>query len=211
MAGLEAGASRRILVAEDHPDNRELITRLLQGIGFEVSVAANGRETVTAFGDWIPDLILMDMRMPVLDGYGTTRAIRALPGGDRVKIVALTASAFREERDAILAAGCDEMVPKPIEEERLFDVLGKLLGVRFRYEAPTRQPSPRVADLDLRGLGEAQRQSLRQAAERLDVAACLALAQDIRTTDPVAAEVIAELVGEYRFDRLLALCEEVSA
>jgi CheY-like chemotaxis protein len=64
---------------------------------------------------WRPHLILMDMRMPVLDGYQATRRIRGLPGGDAVKIIALTASAFQEERDAILAAGCDEMVRKPIE------------------------------------------------------------------------------------------------
>jgi CheY-like chemotaxis protein len=97
----------------------------------------DGQQAVAAFAEWHPDLILMDMRMPVLDGYAGHPADSRPARGRPVKIVALTASAFREERDAILAAGCDEMVHKPIEGERLFEVMGELLGLRFQYEEPT--------------------------------------------------------------------------
>jgi CheY-like chemotaxis protein len=149
VLGLEPGQPPyRVLVAEDHPDNRALIHRLLGDAGFAVRLAEDGQQAVELFGEWHPHLILMDMRMPVLDGYEATRRIRALPGGSEVKIVALTASAFREERDAILATGCDEMVRKPIEEERLFDEYWDRLDRRMREEEAKR-PKRRRSEMTL--------------------------------------------------------------
>ncbi|MCX8018570.1 MAG: response regulator, partial [Rhodocyclaceae bacterium] len=140
----------RVLVAEDRPDNQRVVEQLLTGIGCAVRLASDGREAVEAFTAWHPDLVLMDMRMPVMDGYAATRAIRALPGGAGLPIVALTASAFEEDRGEVAAAGCDAMLRKPIEAERLFAMLAERLGLRFEYaeQAPqgaaARQPA--VAD-----------------------------------------------------------------
>ena len=109
VIGLEAGQpAYRILVAEDNPDNRELIRRLLEGVGFQVRLAEDGAAAIEQFQSWRPHFIWMDMRMPGLDGYQATRRIRALPGGTAIPVAALTASAFQEDRDSILAAGCDE-------------------------------------------------------------------------------------------------------
>ncbi|MCX8017823.1 MAG: response regulator, partial [Rhodocyclaceae bacterium] len=118
----------RILVAEDEPVNQELVKLLLEEVGFEVVLAGNGREAVERFQSARPQLVLMDMRMPVMDGFAATRAIRALPEGAGVPIIAFTASAFEEERQAILAAGCNDVMIKPLEEERLFALFERYLG-----------------------------------------------------------------------------------
>jgi PAS domain S-box-containing protein len=139
----------RVLVAEDDPDSRQLLMEILLRAGFHVRAAVNGAEAVSAFQEWSPQFIWMDMRMPVLDGYAATRKIRALPGGDAVRIVALTASAFREDHAGILAAGCNGVISKPLVEEQLFEQMGRQLGLRYRYEEAgdnTRQRANRTQD-----------------------------------------------------------------
>jgi PAS domain S-box-containing protein len=206
VLGIEAGQPvYRILVAEDNPDNRELITRLLETVGFQVRAAANGEEAVATFESWRPHFIWMDMRMPALDGYEATRRIRTLPGGRHVRIAALTASAFQEDRDGILAAGCDEMVRKPIEEDRLFAVMARLLGLRFTYaDGPAPPTQPRAVDLS--ALPPDLRQDLRRAAEGLDMEAVRGLVERLRAEHPAEADGIAELIDAYRFDILINLC-----
>ncbi|MEI6415446.1 MAG: ATP-binding protein, partial [Pseudomonadota bacterium] len=154
VVGLEAPAGQlRILVVDDKPDNRELVCQLLGLVGFEVETAENGQQAIDRYLTGQPRLICMDMRMPVMDGYEATRRIRELPGDRDVKIVALTASAFEEDHAGILAAGCDEVVKKPVEEDPLFGVMGKLLGLRYRYADETAPAAPPpAAEIDLSGL-----------------------------------------------------------
>ena len=206
ILGLAAGVpGPRILVAEDNADNRELISRLLEDAGFEVRAVENGRQAVEAFAGWHPDLIWMDMRMPEMDGYEATRRIRSLPGGERVKIVALTASAFHEDRTVILAAGCDEMLSKPLEADRLFRLMGDLLKLEFRH-AETESIGPVLAEpgwpLDLGGLSEDLRASIRRAAGELDVEAFAGIVERVRATCPATARALEVLVGEFRFGQI---------
>ncbi len=205
VVGLAAGqTSPRILVAEDHPDNQQVVTQLLEQVGCQVRIAQDGHEAIELFQSWRPQLILMDMRMPVMDGYAATRAIRALAGGDKLPIVALTASAFEEDRGKILAAGCDEMVCKPFEEARLFDVIGRLLGLCFEYAQPSQARATPVAN-DLSALPAWIRQSLADTAITLDKEAILAIVERLRPEHPEEAELITGLVEDYRFDTIEAL------
>ena len=126
----------RILVVDDRPDNCLLIVRLLSPLGILVREARNGQEAIAVWEDWQPHLIWMDMQMPVMNGYEATRQIKAHPLGKQTAIVALTASAFEEERTTILAAGCDDFMRKPFEAKILFAKLEELLGVRYIYEEP---------------------------------------------------------------------------
>jgi signal transduction histidine kinase/CheY-like chemotaxis protein len=121
----------RLLIVEDQMENWLLLQHILESVGFQVRVAQNGLEGIAAFADWRPHLIWMDIRMPVMDGLEATRRIRALEGGAEVKILAITASVFTEERDRILAAGMDELVRKPYRAEEIYDALARFLGVRF--------------------------------------------------------------------------------
>ena len=206
ISGLEPNQpAYRILVVEDQPDSREVILQLLEGIGFEVRTVENGQKAIESFETWHPHFIWMDMRMPVMDGYEATRRIRKLPGGKLVKIVALTASAFREDRDRILAAGCDDMVSKPIEEDRLFDVMAKLLGIRFRFDDEAREV-PRPVEGDLSGLPDQLRLALADAAKSLDKQATLSIVERLRANHPAEARLIVNLVADYRLDRVLEMC-----
>jgi signal transduction histidine kinase/ligand-binding sensor domain-containing protein/DNA-binding response OmpR family regulator len=138
VAGLADGETpRRILIADDTLENRLLLARLLKGAGLETREAANGAEALAEWEAWRPDLVLMDLRMPVVDGAEAIRRIREKePSGARTRIVVLTASAFEEDRRRGLATGADEVMTKPFHIEQLFEVLGKQLGLRWRYEEP---------------------------------------------------------------------------
>ena len=126
----------RILVVDDRADNRLVLVRLLSSIGLLVREAENGQEAIAVWEDWQPQLIWMDMRMPVMDGYEATKQIKAHPLGKTTVIIALTASAFENERKSILAAGCDDFLPKPFEANILFAKMEDFLGIRYVYEEP---------------------------------------------------------------------------
>jgi len=211
VVGLAEGQpAPRILVVEDHPDNRDLICQLMTSIGCQINHAANGAQAVDAFGRWKPDLIWMDMRMPVMDGYAATRAIRQLPDGASVKIAALTASAFREDKAAILAAGCDDMVFKPIDANKLFEAMQNLLGLRYRYASPPsaagETATATASDGDLSDLPEPILAAIRNAAEILDESALRDIVERITPDYPRQAQLIAKIVYEYRFDELTKYC-----
>ncbi len=118
----------RILLVEDDPINQEVALGLLQDAGLQVDLAVNGREAIDRVMARGYRLILMDVRMPVLDGLEATRAIRRLPAGGTVPIVAMTASAFAEERQRCLDAGMDEVLTKPVEPDLLYATLAALLA-----------------------------------------------------------------------------------
>ena len=135
IVGLAPGQPRyRILVVDDYAEARRLLVRLLSPLGFDVREAADGQEAIELWRQWQPDLIWMDMRMPVLDGREATRRIRAAQPGPRPIIIALTASSFEGKREDVLAAGCDDFLRKPFPEAKLFALIEKHLGAHFVYE-----------------------------------------------------------------------------
>lgn len=117
----EADAARTplVLIAEDHEDSRDALRTLLDAFGYRVAEAANGREAVERALAERPDLIVMDMMMPHVDGFQATREIRAVAGLRGVPIVALTAMEGARER--VLQAGCDDMMPKPLDVRAFLD------------------------------------------------------------------------------------------
>ncbi len=119
-----------ILVAEDHPINRQIMSEILESVGIEVKMANNGREAVQFLqkNDNSIDLVLMDIQMPIMDGYDATREIRRLYSKSRLPIVAMTAHAMQEERERCLAAGMNEHLSKPVVIENLYDMLARLTG-----------------------------------------------------------------------------------
>jgi len=124
----------RILVVDDDEINRRLLIELLYPFGFALKEAENGQDAVHEFEEWDPNLILMDMRMPVMDGYEATQKIKSSTKGQAVAIVAVTASTLEEERAVVLSTGCDDFLRKPFLEGQIYDMLEKHLGVQFEYE-----------------------------------------------------------------------------
>ena len=126
------GAGRRVLLVEDEPINAEVATELLQSVGLEVVSAADGVEALAMAAVGRFDLVLMDLQMPRMDGFETTRRIRSLPNRGRMPIVAMTANAFTEDRARCLEAGMDDFVAKPVDPPALYAAVRRWL-VRPRF------------------------------------------------------------------------------
>ena len=118
----------RILLVEDNAMIREMMARRLQRRGYEIAVAADGAEGVARAQAEHPDLILMDMSLPVMDGWTATRRLKAAPETRTIPVIALTAHAMAGDREACLAAGCDEYDTKPVDFARLLGKIQALLG-----------------------------------------------------------------------------------
>ena len=118
----------KILLVEDNEMNRDMLSRRLLRKGFEVVLAVDGAEGVALAKSAKPDLILMDVSLPVLDGLQATAQIKADPDCNKIPIIALTAHAMADDREKALAAGCDEYDTKPIDLPRLLDTIGRLLS-----------------------------------------------------------------------------------
>ncbi len=117
----------RILIVEDDELNRDSLRRLLRRRGFEVAIAADGREGVAAARAERPDLILLDMSLPGIDGWEAARLLKGDPETRATPVIALTAHAMASDRDRALAAGCDDYDTKPIDLDRLLAKIGALV------------------------------------------------------------------------------------
>jgi two-component system cell cycle response regulator DivK len=119
----------RILLVEDNEMNRDMLSRRLRRRGFEVLIAADGEEGVSMAAAEKPDLVLMDMSLPILDGWEATRRLKTTPGTERIPVIGLTAHAMATDRDKCLEAGCDDYDTKPVELGRLLEKIERLLGI----------------------------------------------------------------------------------
>jgi PAS domain S-box-containing protein len=209
----------RILIIEDEWTNRNLLLKLLQPLGFDVREATNGADGISVWEASQPDLILMDMRMPVMDGYEATRRIKAMERGKHTPIVALTASVFSEERTSIMLAGCDDLVRKPFREEELFGAFERHLGVRFLYTgadaadadaADGQEPhdtEPTLTAEALAALPAGWVVTLHQAATEADAEKLLELSEQIRTEHPAVAAALSDMVDNFLFDEIMEMTE----
>jgi signal transduction histidine kinase/CheY-like chemotaxis protein len=204
VLGLEPGQPDwRILIVEDQPENSLLLGRLLEDAGFRVQTAENGVRGVELFQRWRPHFIWMDRRMPVLDGLEATRRIRALDGGREVKIVALTASVFAEQRGEMLAAGMDDILHKPFRPKAIFDCLARHLDLRYRREDGAPTPAPEVGGtLDraaLATLPAELRRGLADALVALDIARIDALIGRVAERDPALGQLLRRHADNFDF------------
>jgi CheY-like chemotaxis protein len=214
VVGLVEGQPRhRLLIVEDQPENRLLLRRVLDPLGFELNEAVNGKQAVALFEQWHPDLIWMDIRMPVMDGLEAVRRIRAHHAGADTKIIALTAHALEEEKRPIVEAGCDDFVRKPFREQEIFDVLARHLRLKFIYENAPHQESPvepagiRLLPEQLKGLPAELLHDLRQAVIELDTSRTQGLIEQVTQRDASLGRALNKLATQLDYKRLLKLLE----
>jgi len=197
----------RVLIVEDQFENRLLLKRLLESVGFDVREAENGLQGVEQFRNWKPDFIWMDRRMPVMDGIESIERIRALPGGGDVNIVAVTASVFDQERKILLKAGASEIVNKPYRDEEIFSCMEKYLGVQYIYDEAEDIKNDaeyiKIEEQQIHKIPQNLLSSLTNAATSLDVEESLVIINKIKAIDHELAENLQQLVEVFDFQTLL--------
>ncbi|MFA6969858.1 MAG: MASE1 domain-containing protein [Gallionella sp.] len=197
----------RILIVEDQLENQLLLSQLMNRLGFAVKVAENGEQGVQLFQSWQPHLIWMDRRMPVMDGLEAARRIRELPGGTEVKIIAVTASAFTEQRDEMPAAGMDDFVRKPYRASELYECLTRQLGVRYIYagvqERDETEPAVALTSEMLAVLPSDLRRELNDALVSLESERIAAAIAQVASLDPKLHKMISRLAGNYDYPAIL--------
>jgi PAS domain S-box-containing protein len=206
--------SHRILIAEDQRENQLLLSRLMSAIGLETKVVDNGEQCVELFQQWHPALIWMDRRMPVMDGLEAVRRIRRLPDGQAVKIVAVTASAFKEQQQELLAAGMDDYVSKPYRFGEIYDCLARQLGLKYLYRADIAEPNAVPAPLTpamLAALPAALRRELGDALERLDSERIGALIDQVSQLDRQLGSTLSRLARNFDYPAILRGLESIGA
>ena len=209
----------RILVVEDNADNRLLLVKLLTAVGFSVLEAENGQEAVELWASYCPDLIFMDMRMPVMNGYEATQEIKKYLQGQATTVIALTASALEEQRVVILSAGCDDFMRKPFQEEVLMQKIGQYLGVKYLYEEGTTREEKRTQDFSInsQSLEFHLSQMPKEWVEKLHQAAlkCLDnviidLVAQIPEIHAPLANTLEDLANNFIFDQIIDLIQQTT-
>ena len=206
----------KILAVDDVPASRLLLQKMLTNIGFAVKEAGDGQEAVNVWSSWQPDLILMDMRMPVMDGYEATGKIKSQPQGKKTIIIALTASAFEEERVAILSAGCDDFMRKPFYETELVAKIGQYLNIEYIYEEIVETTVGDIEHLaeitkeDLAVMSLEWRSQLYDAAAKVDDREILQLLSEIPQEYESLAKGLENLVEHFRCDKIIDLTESLN-
>jgi PAS domain S-box-containing protein len=207
----------RLLVAEDHSPNRLLLVKMLTSAGFLVEVAEDGLAAVAQARAWKPHLILMDIRMPRLDGYAATQRIKAAHLQPDPVIIALTASTFDNERARVIAVGCDDFLRKPFRANQIFQKIAQHLPVQYLYRTnPFPPPAPASGDssqgvvahqlaLALRVMSPVWIQSLQKAALRGSDEQILQLVQEIPAEQGILTQRLTTLARTFRFDAILEL------
>jgi signal transduction histidine kinase/AmiR/NasT family two-component response regulator len=210
VIGLVTGQPQyRLLVADDSRDNRILLQQILENAGFQVQTAESGQSAVEIYRRWHPHLIWMDIRMSGVDGYQATRLIKESQG-PATKVIAVTASAFEEERAKVLEAGCDDFLRKPFSEADIYGLLAKHLNVQYVYEdlkPSVAAESVGVTPADLAGLPDGWIVKLRGAATRGRSQELLALIEQIEVGHQPLADTLRAMVGNFEFKRIVDMTE----
>lgn len=210
---------RRVLVVDDHAENRLVLKKLMVQWGFEVNEVNSGAAAIALVEQWPPDLIWMDLRMPEIDGYETTRQIRATEHGAKMVIIALTAQASKSDRSLALAAGCNDFVSKPFQPATLCAKVQEHLNLQFLYapvaEAPTVAsaiaPTAIAWSDRLQTMPPEWLHDLFQSAQRCDDEEIIDLLQTIPPTQTELAQRLQTLACNFEFKQIMQLVQAATA
>ena len=209
VVGLEPGTGPfRILVADDLPVNIALTYSLLKPVGFEVAEATNGIEALDVFRRWSPHAVLMDMRMPVMDGYEATRRIKSTEAGRSTPVIALTSSVFEESRKKIMATGVDWFIGKPLRRGELLEALEKCLSLRYVFaDEPDKihdhpeQPAYIIPEATV-ALPKELIHAMLQAVEEGDMSRMTELVAQVEKIDSATARGLQVLTDQFDYEKL---------
>ena len=212
VVGLKpSGRPPMVMIVDDKQENRDLLSQLLREVGFVTFEAADGRQAVESFAARRPDLVMMDVRMPVMDGYEATRRIRSSDGGAQPVILAVSASVLDEDRDRVARAGVNGFIAKPYREDELLVTIAEHLGVEYVYardghdEACDTSAPPTEVTLSSTVLPAELRARMQKATVNADLDLLLESIEEVAALYPALAEALGALASSYQYDALLAL------
>lgn len=212
----EKQKSTKVLIVEDQAENRILLKSILETLGLQIKEAVNGKEAVEQFQSWQPDFIWMDRRMPLMNGEEATKRIRELPGGKQVKIVALTASAFHEEKIKIMESGMDDFVAKPYRSSEIYECMKKHLGLDYIYKQDEQSAfkelvsfSSEELEQELRKLDQKLLDELYDNALLMDSEEIKAVLDKIKLKNEHLEEILGEMVDNYDYQNILKSIESI--
>ena len=205
----------KILVVDDQMENRDWLMKLLSAIGFSVRDAVDGRAAIEVWEQWKPDLILMDIHMPVMDGLDATRRIKSDPRGAETVIIALTASALDADRRIVAQSGSNAFLSKPCREDELLEMVRGFLDIAYVYEEPQELggqllaagaalTAARLANLPAGLLKDIRNATLTGNKRQLD----RAIAQVSALGDAESSVLLQQLADKYDYDTLTRIWEE---
>jgi CheY-like chemotaxis protein len=210
----------RILVVDDNWTNRQLVIKVLKPLGFQLKEAENGQEAVTIWENWQPDLIFMDMRMPIMNGYEATQRIKQhLQAGQSTVIIALTASALQQDQLVSLSAGCDDFIRKPFRVDLLFEKLSEHLGISFIYEENLEDLKTSTLELNqlaeltpevLELLAKPIVQELYQAGLKLNSRLVAEAVKKIPLSQESIGKLLTQLADDFRYDVIIDLTKAIA-
>ena len=203
-----AQRGRRILVVDDNADGYELLAGILAPLGFDLRFAASGVAALAALEQAPCDLVLLDWRMPGMDGLEVARRLRANAALRQPRVVVLTASAFEDEQQAALAAGADDFLRKPIEREHLLQVLERQLGLQFERAAAAGAAGAELSAAQLQALPAAARAALRGALRELNQAKVAQILDPYRVPLAPLVAAIEQGVMQFQFRQLSQLIDD---
>jgi signal transduction histidine kinase/CheY-like chemotaxis protein len=205
VASLAPGQEEvRVLVVDDNYSNRLLLNKMLSPVGFSVKEAANGQEAMELFEQWHPHLLLLDVKMPVMDGTEVTRRIRAT---DRdVAIIIVSASVFEEQKQQILELGANAYIRKPVREEQLFTEIKHHLNIDYIYQAPVNKPKERkLRAEDMAELPASLRGAFAEAILVGDIGRLSELVEEVETHDAEIGAALRTMVENFELDTIQSL------
>ncbi|CAG1020994.1 two-component system, sensor histidine kinase [Patescibacteria group bacterium] len=204
VVGLVSGQpDYRVLIVEDQLENQLLLSQLMESVGIQIKIAKNGQQGIELFESWHPHLIWMDRRMPVMDGLEATKIIRQLPNGQDVKIVAVTASAFMEQREEMLQAGMDDFLRKPYRPDEIYDCLSKHLGVKYAYEDLSEDVLNTLTPEMFAKLPETLRNEFKDALESLETERIDLIIEEIANYDSELQKTLNNLANNFDYSTIL--------
>jgi len=220
IISMESGQPQyKILITDDNKDNRKLLAEVLKRVGFTTREAVNGQDAFDIWKSWHPDLIFMDIRMPVMDGYKAVEFIRKnadlKPEIPVPVIIALTASTLEEEKVTIIETGCDDFMRKPFKELEIFEMISKYLNVRYNYEDTKQEADNDISDTDqqlspstIADLPTELVTQLKKAATETDIDKINQIILEINDINKALGDHLAELSYDFEFGRIVSLIEE---
>ena len=198
----------RVLAVDDIEENRSLMRELLEPAGFEIVEAGNGQEALDVFERVHPHAVLMDMRMPVMDGYEASRRLRATDAGKNIPIIGVTASAFEDDEGKVLAAGVDVYIRKPFRAEQIFEALAQLLGLQYDFAAGPgvsgdQSSKARLTPEAIAEIPQGLVAQMCEAVEDGDMVLLAELTREVQKINPQTARALQLLADQYEYNTLL--------